>query len=70
MILKTMLIDLRTGFVFCTAEKQSENGVFASVSFSIPEAQLLAEAAQHNRYTWDNEDVLKIGSVLFGGQIN
>lgn len=70
MILTTMLIDLRSCVVFCTAEKMSENGVRTGVSFSIPEAQLFAKAEMDGRYTWDNQDVLAIGSELFGQPIN
>lgn len=70
MILTTMLVDLRSGCVFCTAEKTNENGVRTGVSFTIPESQLLEEAAKDGRYTWDNEDVLRIGSALFGAQIS
>jgi hypothetical protein len=69
MKLVSMVIDLRSGIVFCSAEKISENGVTSSVAFTIPESQLLADAASQGRYTWDNEDVLRIGSTLFGNPI-
>jgi len=68
MKLVSMVIDLRSGAVHCSAE-MSSNGVLASVTFSIGEQTLISAAEADGRYTWDNEDVLKIGSELFGSPI-
>ena len=68
MKLVSMVIDLRSGAVHCSAE-MSSNGVLASVSFTIPEISLIASAQAAGRYTWDNEDVLRIGTELFGSPI-
>ena len=68
MKLVSMVIDIRSGAVHCSAE-MSSNGVLTSVTFTVGESQLIAAAQAAGRYTWDNEDVLRIGTELFGAPI-
>lgn len=70
MKLSTMVIDLKGGIVHCSAERINENGVIASVVFTIPESQLISEALADGRYTWDNQDVLRNGSLMYGAPIS
>lgn len=68
MKISTMVIDLRAGVVYCNAE-MCANGVTTSVTFSIQESKLIEEARLLGRYTWDNEDVIRIGSEAIGSPI-
>jgi hypothetical protein len=65
-----MMIDIRSGVVFCSAEHSGNDGILTAISFSIPEARLIAEANADGRYTWDNEDVIRIASELLRNQIS
>lgn len=67
--LSSMVIDLRSGSVHCSAES-NENGVSTNVSFTIQESVLISKAQFDGRYTWDNSDVLKVASECSEIQIS
>lgn len=68
MKLISISINFKSGTVSCVAERQDDNGLIANVCFSVPEAQLLADAISRGRYTWDNEDIIRVGSNIFVNQ--
>jgi uncharacterized protein YkuJ len=70
MNLISIKLDAAREIVSCSAEFIKNGEVVANVSFSVNESRLIAEAQSDGRYTWDNQDVVKIGYELLSAPID
>lgn len=68
MKLSKISIDVASGMVYCVCRFEVQ-GVVVDVPFNIPEESLYSKAAERGADSWDNEDLILLGSEIVGQQI-
>lgn len=61
-------IDRVSGVVSCEVVLQVQNSILI-IPFSIQESELISNANNNNRYTWDDIDIKMIGESIVKGPI-
>lgn len=68
MKLSKISIDVESGMVYCVCRFEVQ-GTVVEVPFNIPEESLYSKAAERGADSWDNEDLIVLGSEIVGKQI-
>lgn len=61
-------IDRVSGVVYCEVSLEIQNNILV-IPFSIQESELISNARNNNRYTWDDIDVKIVGEAIVKGTI-